>query len=120
MASPTREIAMSADVAKLIAAGGKEWKSADGKLHRIYFQVASLIGFECDKYKTGNISSATLAGQEISNSLASDYAALCADSKAWVDVSTGEINTKLGYSRRANITSDDLKSALQNRINTIA
>jgi len=111
---------MSNNVDKLIAAGGKEWKSADGSKHRVYFQVAKLIGFECDQYNTGNISSATLAGHEISNSLARDYSSLCIDSKAWVDVATGELNVKLGYSRRVNITADEIKSALKNRIDTTA
>lgn len=100
----------------LIAVGGKEWKSQDGKLHRIYFPVSTLIGFECSRFKTGNISNATLAGQEISNSLARDYAALCSDSKAWIDVTTGDVGVKLGYSRRAEVTEDDIKTALQNRI----
>lgn len=111
---------MNSNIAQLIAAGGKEWKSQDGRLHRVYFQVATLIGFECDQYKTGNISSATLAGQEISNALARDYAALCIDSKAWVDVTTGEIGVKVGYSRRVDVSADDIKAALRDRIAAVA
>jgi hypothetical protein len=56
---------------KLIKLGGKLWESY-GK-HKIYFngyKAAALFGLDTSQYKTGNISSATLDGEKISNSKA--------------------------------------------------
>lgn len=55
-------------IISLINLGGSEWK-AYGK-HRIYFDTeiqCELLGLEIQRYKTGNISSATLNGEDISN-----------------------------------------------------
>lgn len=97
---------------QLIAAGGSAWKSPDGKLHRVYFQIDKLIGLEVEHYKTGNVSSATLNGESISNTLASEWLSLCRASKAWIDVATGEAYAKIGYSRRAKLSGDDVLTAL--------
>jgi hypothetical protein len=56
---------------KLIKAGGKEWQKGDK--HRIYFntrETSEAIGLKVDFYKTGNVSSATINGDHISNSRA--------------------------------------------------
>lgn len=60
---------MSTMVEKLIAAGGSEWIKGD--MHRIYFNdLPGLYGLSVSKYNTGNISSASLNGEGISNSKA--------------------------------------------------
>lgn len=54
------------------AIGGKPWQ-AEGGMPRVYLNTevwAPMIGFEVDRYKSGNISHATLAGQKISNAKA--------------------------------------------------
>lgn len=56
---------------KLIELGGKRWQKREH--NRIYLESAILskaIGLEAETYKTGNISSATLNGEKISNSQA--------------------------------------------------
>lgn len=60
------------DVAAIMAAG-KEWKSDDGRHHRVYFDAEArmnAIGAVVSFYKTGNISSASLNGKKISNTKA--------------------------------------------------
>lgn len=55
---------------QLIAIGGALWEKAG--MRRIYFNnAAELYGLTYSTYKTGNISSARLDGEEISNSQAS-------------------------------------------------
>ena len=79
---------------KLIALGGNEWK-AYGK-HRIYFDTeiqCELLGLEIQRYKTGNISSATLNGEDISNTRAAKI--IGSLDKFWYDIKTGHF----GWSR---------------------
>lgn len=55
----------------LIDNGGKEWQKA-GK-HRVYLssaQISDAIGLSVSRYNTGNISSARLKGEKISNTQA--------------------------------------------------
>jgi hypothetical protein len=53
----------------LIEKGGKEW--INGNKHRIYFNNwEEIAGFNINTYKTGNISSASLQGETISNNKA--------------------------------------------------
>jgi len=77
--------------------GGNEWMR--GEYHRIYFDLGfrmEAIGLSINTYKTGNISSASLDGERISNNkakktinaLGSNYG------KFWYDVSTGEFGWK--------------------------
>ncbi len=66
---------MEEKIKKLINAGGREWKTEDGK-HRIYFNsdvLAEMYGLSVEYYGTGNISSAKLDGEKISNSSARRY-----------------------------------------------
>ena len=57
---------------KLIDMGCREWQKGDH--HRIYFNwhtdevLAEFFGLVINRYKTGNISSAYLNGEKISNS----------------------------------------------------
>lgn len=58
---------------RLIEIGGKYWKSSDGSKERIYLSgdaFSEMIGLKTEQYNTGNISSATLKGEPISNSQA--------------------------------------------------
>jgi len=57
----------------LIELGGKHWQSGDKSKERVYLSNAlleKLIGLKTDRYGTGNISSASLQGEKISNSRA--------------------------------------------------
>lgn len=54
------------------AIGGKPWQ-VEGGMPRVYLNAetwAPMIDFEIDRYKTGNIQRATLAGEKISNAKA--------------------------------------------------
>lgn len=65
--------------------GGKIWRG--GVHNRIYFNdIASLIGLDCQFYGTGNVSSATLDGEIISNTLASHYIDECSSGKLYLDL----------------------------------
>jgi hypothetical protein len=57
-------------VEALTAVGGKLWERDDKK--RVYFNdLAEYVGLEVNRYHTGNVSSAKLHGDRISNSQAS-------------------------------------------------
>lgn len=72
-------------VEQLVAAGGSEWRKS-GK-HRVYFNdLAGLYGLETNRYKTGNISSARLHGEKISNSRARELSNTLRTAKLWYDV----------------------------------
>lgn len=70
-----------ASIETLIDLGGKEWIKGDH--HRVYFNSADeLIGLDVARYGTGNISSASLKGEPISNSKAK----LLANARVYYDV----------------------------------
>lgn len=55
---------------QMLAIAGKPWTSGNGKT-RVYFNDwPQMIGLEIDRYRTGNISDATLGGKHISNAAA--------------------------------------------------
>jgi hypothetical protein len=57
------------NIEKLIKIGGSEWKK--NGMHRIYFNIDMMVplyGLELSFYGTGNVSSAKLNGEKISNS----------------------------------------------------
>jgi hypothetical protein len=73
-------------IEKLVEIGGKEWKVSDK--HRVYFNLdfmAEAIGLDLSFYKTGNICSASLDGEKISNSKANKILRSL-DGKFWYDV----------------------------------
>ena len=74
-------------IGKLTEKGGKLWEK--GSMKRIYFN-ASAWGLEVNHYNTGNISSATINGERISNS----EAARCENVKIWYDLQDGKFYTK--------------------------
>lgn len=64
---------------------GNEWQKA-GK-HRIYFNdLPSRLGLRTWHYNTGNISSAELDGERISNSQAKKLLSRLAGAKLWFDM----------------------------------
>jgi len=85
------------NVDTLQKAGGKLWEK--GAHRRVYFNnLAELGGLEYCTYKTGNISSASLAGERISNSEARRLLA----AKLYFDLNTGE------FVRQGHYDADDL------------
>ena len=85
--------------AKMIGVGGSEWQ-AHGK-HRIYFNdLATFLGLSVNRFNTGNISSAYIDGEKISNTKAREMLSFLSDSKIWFDVDDGEFHHKMGYARR--------------------
>lgn len=80
----------------LIDLGGSRWTK--GSYDRIYFN-AKALGLRCSYYKTGNISSATLGGEHISNSCARQLKA----AKTFYDLKTGEVvSTECALERKLN------------------
>jgi hypothetical protein len=72
--------------------GGREWRKADDTL-RVYINAdvwAPMVGLDVDHYNSGNISCATLDGQEISNGRARDILG-CIDKVYW-DSADGQIH----------------------------
>ena len=57
---------------------------------RLYLDFAKIINLEVDRYNTGNISSAYLEGEKISNSKASKYL----EGTAYIDLDTNTLITK--------------------------
>jgi hypothetical protein len=72
---------------KLEKIGGKYWEG--GKHRRVYFNKAELnafYGIEYTSYKTGNVSSAKLQGESISNSRAAKIVIQLNNCKFWYDL----------------------------------
>lgn len=86
------------NIEQLIAAGGKLWESGDRR--RAYFNdLAALIGFEVHRYGTGNISSAYLDGEHVSNTRATSLETSLRFAKLWFDLASGEWGWKIDDSR---------------------
>lgn len=70
-------------VEALTQAGGRLWEK--GSMRRVYFNdLEALMGLSISRYKTGNICSASLEGEYISNSAAAKM--LSSISKLWYDL----------------------------------
>lgn len=75
-------------VETLVKLGGKEWTK--NGMHRVYMNgLATWFGLETTRYNTGNVSSATLDGEPISNSQAKRIGDHLFDAKFYYDVNTG-------------------------------
>lgn len=80
--------------AQITAIGGRDWQRDDK--HRVYLNDPSaMIGLEIDTYGTGNISSATLNGERISNAAAGRLRG--AIDKVYLDVASGTIFVSWGH-----------------------
>lgn len=67
---------------------GNYWQTSDGSKRRIYFNdLAQYIGLDCGFYGTGNVSSATLNGEKISNTKATAMLSQFNSGKLWFDLS---------------------------------
>jgi len=76
-------------VTLLLEIGGRRWKQ--GRLDRIYFnRPAQRGGLEVDYYKTGNVKSAKLNGEHLSNTKARGLLA----GKLWWDVAENQWDWK--------------------------
>lgn len=76
-------------VEDLVAMGAKRWQKAG--YDRLYLNEAGikLAGLEVSRYNTGNISSAKLNGEKISNSAANRI--LGSLNKAYINLTTGKL-----------------------------
>lgn len=72
---------------------GNRWQK--GNMDRVYFNdLAAWYGLELDHYKTGNICSAKLNGERISNNSAYKLIGRICNGKVWFDLRTGRFATK--------------------------
>lgn len=83
------EMLANEKIEKLIELGAKRWSKA-GK-DRLYLNDAGLklAELDIDRYNTGNISSATMAGDKISNSKAGKI--IPAVSQGYIDLESGKV-----------------------------
>ena len=68
------------------------WEKYNKK--RLYLDFAKIINLEVDRYNTGNISSAFLEGEKISNSRAYKYL----QGKAFIDLNTNTLECQYMHS----------------------
>lgn len=102
---------MSEQIEKMLAIGGQEW--IKGNYHRIYFNnLEELYGLTVERYGTGNISSAKLNGEEISNSRAKKIQGALTG-KFWYDVT----DDSYGYQYLSDSIVDKLIEAVEARTN---
>ena len=71
---------------------------------RLYLDFAKIVNLEVDRYNTGNISSAFLEGEKISNSKAYKYL----QGKAYIDLNTNALECQYMHS--------DIKELLQDAL----
>ncbi|MET8571847.1 helix-turn-helix domain-containing protein [Streptomyces sp. NPDC004783] len=75
----------------MVAIGGNRWQK--NGMDRVYFNDwAEFAGLEISRYRTGNISSASLGGRGIANGRAG--ALLGKIEKLWFDASTGRLHAR--------------------------
>lgn len=80
---------MAITIETLKKIGGKEWQKGDH--HRIYFNnLTGWYGLETTHYNTGNISSATLDGERISNGRARKIEGRLSYGKLYYNVKDGK------------------------------
>lgn len=83
------------EIAELVKMGGNVWKKEG--YHRVYFNETELlefIGLKCSLYNTGNIASACLNGEKISNTQARKITVGLALGKFWFDVDSADFQSK--------------------------
>ncbi|MFZ5815325.1 MAG: hypothetical protein ACOY93_08470 [Bacillota bacterium] len=91
--------------ARLIAAGGARWQK--NGMDRIYINdLARWFGLEVDYYKSGNICSAKLDGERISNNQAGKILSRLAMARVYYDCLTGRFEGK-------SITAEDLECIVE-------
>ncbi|ABM39993.1 hypothetical protein [Polaromonas naphthalenivorans] len=84
---------------QLVAAGGNFWTN-NARAQRFYFNdLDSLFGLKCSYYKTGNVFSATLDGDVISNGLARRILSDVGTLKVYFDMADLSLHIKSGNFR---------------------
>lgn len=74
-----------------ISAGGKLWTGSSAR--RVYFNLSlQEIGLRVDRYNTGNIASAGLNGESISNTRANEISNVLRETKVWWE--NGQLRTR--------------------------
>lgn len=87
---------------------GNRWTK--GNFDRIYFDVSDVTSFSYTTYNSGNISSAELGGEEISNAEAGRIS--CA--KLYVDLKTGDVVVEnKGNARKISRIADEFMAAIE-------
>src|SRR5690606_27593466 len=77
----------------LVEIGGSRWQK--GEMDRVYFNdLADRFGLRASFYGTGNVSSASLNGEKISNTKATRMLAGFSLAKFWFDVPAGEFQSR--------------------------
>jgi len=71
---------------------------------RLYLDFAKIVNLEVDRYNTGNISSAFLEGEKISNSKAYKYL----QGKAYIDLNTNTLECQYMHSDIIELLQDAL------------
>lgn len=102
------------EIEQLVQVGGKLWEK--GNMRRVYFNdLAEWYGLDCSYYNSGNISSARLDGEPISNSQARRIAGELAMAKFWYDLCEGTF-----YGRGLDADDIDLLAArIRERVATL-
>lgn len=96
--------------ARFAEIGGNLWERHGHR--RIYFNnLTELYGLDLDYYNTGNISSATLDGEGISNNSARIIASDLKFGKLWFDLNTGSFASRDLPSRMADKLVERIKEA---------
>jgi len=94
---------------------GNEWKK--GTMHRIYFSnLPKLYGLNIQRHKTGNIKSATLNEEKISNNKATKLEIALNSGKMWYNVNTGKINSKDLSEKQQEIIISNIKKLIGDKI----
>lgn len=102
----------TATAEELAEIGGREWTAPNGSVRYYFNGLARLFGFELTYYNTGNLCTAKLNGETISNTQAKRYLSDLESMKVWVE--DGKLCTKLAF-RPA--TSTDYAAKLEAAIN---
>jgi len=99
-----------------IRAIGNEWHK--GNYHRVYFNnLSELYGIKTNRYNSGNISSATLDGEKISNSAAKRILGRLACVKIWFDLTDNEFHCKDRYGELHDGDFEKIIHEIEERIN---
>jgi len=95
---------MNYTLEQLTAAGGKLWEK--NGMRRVYFNsLRDRFGLKTSHYNTGNISSASLDGEAISNCRAREIGFCLENGKIWYDMSDNKFHGK--FDRCRDYSADD-------------
>ncbi|MEU8279793.1 hypothetical protein ACFYOK_04655 [Microbispora bryophytorum] len=104
---PAKPVAFTLDA--ITAIGGARWTK--GGKDRVYINGwTQYLGLEIEHYRSGNISSAALHGESISNSEA--YRLASAVHKVYFDVADGKVYIQWGNSGPRTMTRDEIAAAI--------